>query len=402
MKKIAYICEPQMGGTYTSFRQVRERLLPKGIDYRCVPPFDKQEFLSTRFAKDEGVDFLDFPDNDPAAMARRLVRHLREAHFSGMVVLPGCYPFVSGLPPYLPREIRCLARMPHNARGVYVPTALMADHYNRVIAVSPRLKSDLVSKYGVPAAKVVVIGNGVDTDRLLPGEGASGHRAVFVGRIEDVQKNVFLLPKILARALALDPEARLTVVGSGPDSDRLRARFSTLGLEDRVELPGRVDAAEIPGILRRHGVFILPSRFEGCSNSTLEAMACGCVPILSRLPGISDQLVVHGRSGFLFPPDDWKGMGDAWGRLARSEDLWRPMQAAARERMVSCFSLDRMAEGYARLFESVLAEPDSRPAPKSLDEFSIHPGLGPTWRRWIPEAAKKRLRSWAARAGISP
>ena len=402
MKKIAYICEPQVGGTYTSFRQVRERLLPKGIDYRCVPPFDKQEFLSTRFAKDEGVDFIDFPDKDPAAMARRLVRHLQEAQFSGMVVLPGCYPFVSGLPPYLPREIRCLARMPHNARGVYVPTALMADHYNRVIAVSPRLKSDLVSKYGVASAKVEVIGNGVDTDRLFPGAGASGHRAVFVGRIEDVQKNVFLLPKILARALALDPEARLTVVGSGPDSDRLRARFSTLGLEDRVELPGRVDAAEIPGILRRHGVFILPSRFEGCSNSTLEAMACGCVPILSRLPGISDQLVVHGRSGFLFPPDDWKGMGDAWGRLARSEDLWRPMQAAARERMVSCFSLDRMAEGYARLFESVLAEPDSRPAPKSLDEFSIHPGLGPTWRRWIPEAAKKRLRSWAARAGISP
>ena len=82
--------------------------------------------------------------------------------------------------------------------------------------------------------------------------------------------------------------------------------------------------------------------------------------------------------------------------------LMRPMQAAARERMMSCFSLDRMAEGYARLFENVLAEPDFRPAPKSLDEFSIHPGLGPTWRRWIPEPVKKRLRSWAARVGMSP
>lgn len=402
MKKIAYICEPQMGGTYTSFRQVRERLLPRGIDYRCVPPFDKQAFQATRFAKDEGVDFIDFPENDPAGMARRLVRHLQEAQFSGMVVLPGCYPFVSGLPAFLPREIRCIARMPHNARGVYVPTAVMADHYNRVVAVSPRLKSDLVSKYGVPPAKVVVIGNGVDTDRLYPGEGAPGHRAVFVGRLEDVQKNVFLLPKILARAATLDPEAHLTVVGSGPDAERLRERFSALGLGDRVELLGRVDSAEIPGILRRHGVFLLPSRFEGCSNSTLEAMACGCVPILSRLPGISDQLVVHGRSGFLFPPDDWKGMGDAWGRLARSEEIGRPMQAAARERMVSGFSLDRMADGYARLFESVLAEPDSRPAANPLDEFSIHPALGSTWRRWIPEPVKKRLRSWAARVGMSP
>ena len=78
MKKIAYICEPQMGGTYTSFRQVRERLLPRGIDYRCVPPFDKQAFQATRFAKDEGVDFIDFPENDPAGMARPLVPHLQE------------------------------------------------------------------------------------------------------------------------------------------------------------------------------------------------------------------------------------------------------------------------------------------------------------------------------------
>lgn len=47
--KIAYICEPQIGGTYTSFRQVREQLLPMDIDYRCIPPFDKQAFAATRF-----------------------------------------------------------------------------------------------------------------------------------------------------------------------------------------------------------------------------------------------------------------------------------------------------------------------------------------------------------------
>jgi hypothetical protein len=37
-----------------------------------------------------------------------------------------------------------------------------------------------------------------------------------------------------------------------------------------------------------------------------------------------------------------------------------------------------------------------------LAEFKIHPGLGPTWRRWIPERVKKQLRTWAARMGISP
>jgi len=402
MLKIAYICEPQVGGTYTSFRQVREGLLPKGIDYRCVPPLDKHVFQSTKFAKDEGVDFIEYPDENPPAMARRLVAHLQEQQYNGVVILPGCYPFVSSLPPYLPREIRCIARMPHNARGVYWPTAVMAEYFNRIIAVGPRLKKDLVSRYAVPEAKVEILGNGVDTERLCPGEGASVHRAVYVGRIEDVQKNVFLLPKILSRALSHDPDAQLTIVGSGPDSEQLRERFLGMGLNGHVEMAGRVAHEELPALLGQHGIFILPSRFEGCSNSTLEAMACGCVPIISRLPGISDELVSDGDSGFLFAPDDWKGMGDAWGRLIQSDKTWRHSSLAAREQVVSRFSLSRLAEKYAALFQTVMTEPDVRSSPRPLMDFVLNPRLGPTWRRWIPEGVKKRLRTWAARFGVSP
>lgn len=189
--KVAYICEPQIGGTYTSFRQVREQLLPKGIDYRCVPPVDGKAFANTRFAHDEGVDFIEYPHDEPAAMARRLVDHLQAEQFSAVVILPGCYPWVSSLPPFLPREIRCLARMPHNGRGVYQPTALMAAHYDRIIAVAPRLRDDLVATYGVPPGQVEIIANGVDTERFYPGPEANAQQAIFVGRLEDLQKDVF-------------------------------------------------------------------------------------------------------------------------------------------------------------------------------------------------------------------
>jgi glycosyltransferase involved in cell wall biosynthesis len=400
--KIAYICEPQIGGTYTSFRQVREQLLPMDIDYRCIPPFDKQAFAATRFAHDAGVDFIEYPDREPAAMARRLVDHLQAEQFSAVVVLPSCYPFVSSLPPFLPRGIRCIARMPHNARGVYWPTALMAAHFNRIIAVGPRLKKDLVAKYGVAEAKVEVIANGVDTGRFQPGTGASPRRAIYVGRIEDLQKNVFLLPKILSRALRFDPEVHLTVAGSGPDLDRLRARFAAAGLDDHVNLAGRVDPEQIPALLQRHGVFILPSRFEGCSNSTLEAMACGCVPLLSRLPGISDEITVHGRSGLLFTPGDGNAMGSAWGRLARAEQDWARMRREARDRVVTHFSLERMGAAYARLFRAVVEEPDLRPPARPLADYGLNARLSSTWRRWIPERLKKHFRTWAARMGVSP
>lgn len=400
--KVAYICEPQIGGTYTSFRQVRAKLLPLGIDYRCVPPSDKQAYVGTRFANDEGVDFIDYPQSAPAEMARRLVRHLQAERFTAVVILPGCYPFVSCLPPYLPREIRCLARMPHNARGVYWPTALMAEHFNRIIAVGPRLKNDLVARYGVAAARVDVIANGVDPERFWPGNGASPRRAVYVGRIEDIQKNIFLLPKILSRALRHDSSAHLTVVGSGPDFDRLKTQFTAAGLRDHVELTGRVESTEIPVLLRRHGVFILPSRFEGSSNSTLEAMASGCVPVVSRLEGITDHMVADGQSGYLSAPGDWRGMGDGWGRLMRFEPDWRRMQKAAQIQVATHYSVEKTASAYAELFREVAVEPDGRPSAIPLADFVIDPRLGPTWRRLIPESVKKILRTWAARIGISP
>ena len=211
-----------------------------------------------------------------------------------------------------------------------------------------------------------------------------------------------MLPRILSRALVVDGAAHLTVVGDGPDFESLRARFVSAGMSGHFEMKGRVAAGEVAAILRGCGVFVLPSRFEGCSNSTLEAMASGCVPLLSRLPGITDHLVENGRSGYLFAPGDWRGMGNEWGRLIRSEAIWREMGVAARDRVRAHFSLDQMANGYARLFESVVAEPDLRPAPKGLAQFSIHPGMGPTWRRWIPDGAKKWLRTWAARMGVSP
>jgi hypothetical protein len=131
-------------------------------------------------------------------------------------------------------------------------------------------------------------------------------------------------------------------------------------------------------------------------------MASGCVPLLSRLPGISDHLVADGQSGFLLAPGDWRGMAEAWGRLMDSAEMWRQMRQAARDKMTAAFSQEHMGANYARTFADVVAAPDRRPPPRPLAEFKIHPSLGPTWRRWIPERVKKQLRTWAARMGSSP
>jgi hypothetical protein len=69
MFKAAYFCEPQVGGTYTYFRQLRPALAARGIDFRCVAPFSAERFKGTRFEGDEG-DFHSVATDLPAARGR--------------------------------------------------------------------------------------------------------------------------------------------------------------------------------------------------------------------------------------------------------------------------------------------------------------------------------------------
>ena len=67
----------------------------------------------------------------------------------------------------------------------------------------------------------------------------------------------------------------------------------------RVEFVGPIGPADVPGFLAETDVFAFTSHFEGCPNALLEAMMAGAVPVSWRLPGITDFLIDHGRTGFL-------------------------------------------------------------------------------------------------------
>ena len=218
-------------------------------------------------------------------MARRLVDHLQAEQFSSVVILPGCYPWVSSLPPFLPREIRCLARMPHNGRGVYQPTALMAAHYDRIIAVAPRLRDDLVATYGVPPGQVEIIANGVDTERFYPGPEANAQQAIFVGRLEDPQRR-FLLPKILACARKIHPEAHLTVAGAGGCGPPARALSK--GGPRRAFYPAGAGAAgriagSSPSLRNLHPAIPLRGLFQRHTGGNGQRLRASAFPLAGNL-----------------------------------------------------------------------------------------------------------------------
>lgn len=109
---------------------------------------------------------------------------------------------------------------------------------------------------------------------------------------------------------------RLEVASGGPKTDELRCLASALGIAERVDFTGWLDASALARSYHRAAVFASVPESDGTSVSLLEAMAAGCVPVLSDLPA-NREWVTEGRNGFLAPD-----LGQLDQTLLRAIDTW--------------------------------------------------------------------------------
>ena len=225
-----------------------------------------------------------------------------------------------------------------------------------VVAVSDPLREYLVGRVGIPASKVVVIPNGVDAARFRPGVSAGELRARFgigaaplvghVARLAPV-KNQPLLVDAFARVRERVPDARLVIVGDGPERPTIEAQIRGRGLSDVVHLAGEL--RDVPAILREFDVFALPSRAEGTSMSVLEAMASG-VPVVASAVGGTPALVDQGRCGVLVPPNDPDALAAALADLLLASERRRELARLARARIEAEYDEAAVARRYEGLY----------------------------------------------------
>jgi len=96
------------------------------------------------------------------------------------------------------------------------------------------------------------------------------------------------------------PQARLVIANSGSLGDALRQQAQALGLGGRIEFVGRLDAAAQAAYYARARWYLSVPRSDSVSVSVLEAMAHGCIPLLSDLPA-NRELVRDGANGLILP-----------------------------------------------------------------------------------------------------
>jgi glycosyltransferase involved in cell wall biosynthesis len=228
---------------------------------------------------------------------------------------------------------------------------------DRFVAVSGEIRDELLA-LGVAPDRVVFIPNGVDLERFRPpgpGEKAelrrlqalpAGPLVLYAGRFA-AQKRV---PLLLAawRAVRI-PGATLLLAGTARGD--LPQEIAGSDVPD-LRLLGVVD--DMPSLLRAVDLFVLPSASEGLSNALLEACASG-LPVLASRVGGTEDVIVDGENGLLFPVDDQPALEAALRRLLGDEKLRSRLGASARATVEARYALDATAGHLLALYRQLIA-----------------------------------------------
>jgi len=233
----------------------------------------------------------------------------------------------------------------------------------RVAAVSTAERGRLV-RAGVPADRVVVIHNGLDTDMLRSrvrrsrelvrarlGVRSGELVALAIGRLRPVKGHDVLL-KAWALLQQEQFPARLWIAGDGYWREWLWQRARELGLGRSVTFLGYRD--DVPDLIQAADLVVSASRDESFGLVLLEGMALGR-PVVATAVGGVPELVVDGETGLLVPPEDPEALATAVRRLLSDPVLAAQLGMAGVARARSQFSLDATARQLAQLYREALA-----------------------------------------------
>ncbi len=219
-----------------------------------------------------------------------------------------------------------------------------------VVALSRGVGRELTESYGLEPTRVVTIHNPVEVEHIAANARAAirpwtdnAPVVVGLGRLV-AQKGFDLL--LRAFAAAAPDNARLVIIGDGPDRDALQHLAGELGIEGRVGI--RTSAEDIAPWLTHAAMFVLSSRWEGFGHVIVEAMASGTPVIAADCPYGPTDIVRHEQDGLLVPANIG-GLTDGMKRLFDDPALAKRLGAAGIESSHR-FSADRIAARYADLF----------------------------------------------------
>lgn len=241
-------------------------------------------------------------------------------------------------------------------RALLTPVVRWLFDRPRITALVQNLDDrDLLLSLDVNGSRIATIaGSGVDTEVLTPQPEPAGEITVgYVGRLlEDKGVRSLVEAHRLLRQRGVPTRLRLAGTPDPANPASIgNVEIESWKRETGVEMSGHV--SDIAGFWKEAHIAALPSRREGLPKSLLEAAACGRPMVATDVPGCRE-VVQHGVTGELVPPNDPRSLAGAIARLAADAELRARYGAAARRLAVERFDSRLIGDQVVALYRDVL------------------------------------------------
>lgn len=215
----------------------------------------------------------------------------------------------------------------------------------KVIVPSNYLRK-IVSGWGVDEDKISVVYNSFDYSVVLEDKseirreyGLEGNIIISIGRLVP-WKGFGTLIDIMPDIVENNPDAKLLIIGDGPEKNRLNDKIMKLDVGDNVIMLGKLPNEELLAYLKASDLFVLNTAYEGFSHQLLEVMASG-VPVITTNIGGNLEIIEDNKTGIFVGFNDKDAIAEAVLKLLSNKELGRALSEEG-ERVVKNFSKERM------------------------------------------------------------
>lgn len=286
------------------------------------------------------------------------------------VVIFGYGHLINALTPALSERVGTIGLLMSDDVEYYESAYRLGRYWNRMVAVSDKIASEVVDLNPGFNSKLVTIPNSTVPLEVCqrprrPRKSGEPLKLIYVGRIENEQKRVLDFIDLLELLDAREVNYQLTVVGEdtsfkGDDETEgevirtLNERWEQQLADRKIIITGRLPHEQVLELLAQHDALISLAAFEGFPLTVVEAMALGCVPIAKRIDSGIPELIQHGIDGLI--AEDTVGVATQIEEMQASIEQWQQLSLNARKKISAHFTLERVTGDYSDLLESVSNE----------------------------------------------